>query len=149
MKTLKSILILAVITLFLNSCKNETQPEVKLVETEQATNKSAMSSDIAYAKAEFTIEGMTCEIGCAKTIEKKLAKMEGVKSAKVDYDKKLAMVEFDDDILTTTSLEETVKKTSEIYSVKDMKTVETFEAKADDTKSCAEDCKKECCTTKL
>ena len=39
---------------------------------------------------------MTCAIGCAKSIEKKIAKMEGVKSATVDFDRKLAMVEYNE-----------------------------------------------------
>ena len=34
---------------------------------------------------------MTCAMGCAKTIEKKMAKMDGVKMAKVDFEKELAM----------------------------------------------------------
>ena len=52
--------------------------------------------------------------------------MEGVKSAKVDFEKKLAMVEYDEAILTTTSLENTVTNASDTYSVNDMKTVESF-----------------------
>ena len=69
---------------------------------------------------------MTCEIGCARTIEKKIAKMEGVKYAKVDFNKKMAMVEYDPSKVTPTSLEETVTKVGEVYKVKDMKTVEKF-----------------------
>ena len=38
---------------------------------------------------------MTCEMGCAKTIQKKLAGMEGVKSATVDFKNEMAMVEYD------------------------------------------------------
>jgi len=146
MKTIKNILLVAVITLVAFSCKNETTPEVKTVETEASveTAKAELDPNATYAKAEFTIEGMTCAVGCAKTIEKKLAKMEGVKSAKVDYDNKLAMVEFDDAKVTTTTLEETVKKVGDTYTVKEMKTVESFSAK----KACAADCKKACCANK-
>ena len=144
MKTLKNILAIAILTLAIVSCKNETQPEVKTVESEATLEKSELDPNATYAKAEFTIEGMTCEIGCAKTIEKKLAKMEGVKSATVDFDKKLAMVEYDEGRVTTTTLEETVSKTGETYKVTDMKTVESFEAK----KECSDDCKKACCAEK-
>ena len=90
---------------------------------------------------------MTCAIGCAKTIEKKLAKMEGVKSAKVDFDKKLAMVEFDEAKVTTTNLEETVKGAGESYTVNDMKTVESFTSNGA-KKDCSKDCKKACCAGK-
>ncbi|NND52789.1 MAG: heavy-metal-associated domain-containing protein [Flavobacteriaceae bacterium] len=144
MKTLKNILVVAVMALMIYNCKTETQPELKTVSTETTAVKSSLDPNATYAKAEFTIEGMTCEIGCAKTIEKKLAKMEGVKSAKVDFGKKLAMVEYDDARVNTTLLEETVKKTGGTYSVKEMRTVESFEAK----KACAEDCNNDCCKNK-
>jgi Cu+-exporting ATPase len=146
MKTIKNLLLVTAITLVTFSCKNETNPEIKTVETEvsEETANAELDENATYAKAEFTIEGMTCAVGCAKTIEKKLAKMEGVKSAKVDYDKKLAMVEYDDAKVTTTTLEETVKKVGDSYTVKEMKTVESFSAK----KACAADCKKACCANK-
>ena len=79
-----------------------------------------------YAKVEFGIEGMTCAVGCAKTIEKKMAKMEGVKSVKVDFDKRMAMVEYDEAKVSPEALEETVTKVGEVYKVKDMKVVDDF-----------------------
>ncbi len=135
MKIFKNTLIIAVAFLFLVACKNDKQPEVKTVETE--VNKDVvkkLDANATYAKAEFTIEGMTCAIGCAKTIEKKMAKMEGVKSAKVDFGKKLAMVEYDEAIVTPASLEEAVAKTGDTYTVKDMKTVDVFSL---EKKSCS------------
>lgn len=144
MKILKNILTLAVFALLIVACKNEKQPEVKTVDTEVTVKKSELDPNATYAKAEFTIKGMTCEIGCAKTIEKKLAKMEGVKSAKVDFGKELAMVEYDESKVTTDNLAETVSKTADTYTVEDMKTVEAFAGK----KACAPDCKKECCAGK-
>ncbi|QRM88423.1 heavy-metal-associated domain-containing protein [Lacinutrix sp. WUR7] len=144
MKQIKKIAAIAVITLAAFSCKNETKAEVVTVETAVETAKAELDPNATYAKAEFTIEGMTCAIGCARTIEKKLAKMEGVKSAKVDYDKKLAMVEYDNAKVTTTSLEETVTKVGDTYTVKEMKTVESFSGK----KACDTDCKKACCANK-
>lgn len=144
MRVLKNMFAIALIAAFTVACKNDAKPEVKTVETEVKTDKKELDPNAKYAKAEFTVEGMTCAIGCAATIEKKIAKMDGVKSAKVDFDKKLAMVEYDVAKVTTTSLEETVKKTGETYSVVNMKTVDTFEAK----KACEPGCKKECCADK-
>ncbi|MEZ4801418.1 MAG: heavy metal-associated domain-containing protein [Gelidibacter sp.] len=126
MKTLKNICLIGLVSIFTVACKNETNPEVKTVETEHTSEIAKLDPNAHYAKAEFGIEGMTCAMGCAKTIEKKLAKMDGVKSAKVDFDKKLAMVEYDEAKVTPTSLEETVKKTGDMYSVNNMKTVESF-----------------------
>jgi Cu+-exporting ATPase len=88
---------------------------------------------------------MTCAMGCAKTIEKKLAGMEGVQSATVDFDKKLAMVVYNEAKVTTKNLEETVTKVGDAYTVKDMKTVEDFSTK----KTCSADCKKACCVNKV
>ena len=67
MKTLKNILTVLVLALAIVSCKNEAQPEVKTVEVETKKDvKAELDPNATYAKAEFTIKGMTCEIGCAK-----------------------------------------------------------------------------------
>ena len=149
MKTLKNIIAVLLVTFAFIACNNDKNPEVVTVDNEviEATNNDVADLDpnATYAKAEFTIEGMTCAMGCAKTIEKKMAKLEGVKSAKVDFDKKLAMVEYDEAKVTTETLEEVVKKSGDMYSVKDMKTVESFDG---DKKACAKDCKMACCAQK-
>jgi Cu+-exporting ATPase len=177
MKTMKHILMVVVLAVAFVACKNETAPEVKTVEVEMAKKEKVLNPDATYAKAEFGIDGMTCEIGCAKTIEKKLAKMDGVKSAEVDFDRRLAMVEYDEAMVTPTTLSETVTKVADVYMVKDMKTVEEFsketacsedccKGKTDEEKAnckmdcckgekaesnkmaCKEDCKKACCANK-
>jgi Cu+-exporting ATPase len=145
MKTLKNILAVTVLALAIVSCKNETQPEVKTVEVETKKDvKAELDPNATYAKAEFTIKGMTCEIGCAKTIEKKLAKMEGVKSAKVDFSKELAMVEYDEAKVETNDLAMTVTKAADSYSVENMKTVDAFGAKKSCSAAEKAECKKKC-----
>ncbi|QFZ54745.1 heavy-metal-associated domain-containing protein [Oceanihabitans sp. IOP_32] len=123
MKSLKNIFIVAALVLFAFSCKNETKAEIKTVEAATETAKT-LDPNATYAKAEFTIDGMTCEMGCAKTIEKKIAKMEGVKSATVDFEKKLAVVEYNTALVTPSNLEETVTKVADVYKVSNMKTIE-------------------------
>lgn len=155
MKSLKNIIGLLLLTVFITACKNETSPEVKTVEVESTEEAASLDPNATYAKAEFTIEGMTCALGCAKTIEKKMAKMEGVKSATVDFEKKLAMVEYDEAKVTPTSLEEVVKKAGDMYSVTDMHMVDTTqqklckmaccEGKTDEEKA---NCEMACCTDK-
>ncbi|WP_370390157.1 heavy-metal-associated domain-containing protein [uncultured Winogradskyella sp.] len=147
MKTLKTACIAICTLLAFASCKNNTEPEVKTVAMEETKEVASNELDpnATYAKVEFEIEGMTCKMGCAKTIEKKMAKMEGVKSAKVDFDKRLAMVEYDNAKVTPQSLEEAVAKVGDVYKVKDMKVVDEF---GGDTKACAKDCKKACCADK-
>lgn len=130
-----------------SSCKNESQPEVKTVDVEVGDKDVAQHLDpnATYAKVEFGIDGMTCAMGCAKTIEKKMAKMDGVKSAKVDFDKRLAMVEYDEAKVTPQSLEEAVGNVSDTYKVKDMQAVDNFNT---DKKVCSADCKMACCANK-
>lgn len=123
MKTIKHILSLLIIATVVISCKNEVKPEVKTVETETVKE---LNPNATYAKAEFTIDGMTCAVGCAATIENKIAKIEGVKSSKVDFDNKLAMVEYDKAKVNPTLLTETVASVADIYKVSDMKTVDDF-----------------------
>jgi Cu+-exporting ATPase len=166
MKTLKNILSIAAIALAVIACKNNSEPEVMTVELEVSKKDVSLKLDpnATYAKVEFGIDGMTCAMGCAKTIEKKMAKIEGVKMAKVDFERELAMVEYDEAKVTPTSLKEVVAKVSESYTVKEMHTVNQFstdkkQCKADckmdcckdmskDKMACAEDCKKDCCKSK-
>jgi len=131
MKTLKNILTVVLVATLFVACKSDVKPEVKTIETDVAvTTEKALNLDANFIKTEFTIHGMTCAIGCARTIESKIAKMDGVKSAKVDFDRKLAMVEYDDAIVNHKTLEATVSKTADIYKVSDMKDVDAFSAKA-------------------
>lgn len=158
MKTIKQLVLVALIAITAFSCKNEAQPEVKTVDAAVEALAKNLDPNATYAKAEFTVEGMTCAVGCAATIQKKIAKMPGVKSAKVDYGKKLAMVEYDEAKVTPASLEKTVTSVAAMYKVTDMKTVDAFSAKSCKAdckkdcckkgKSCAKDCKKDCCKNK-
>ena len=154
MKNFKLTLVILLICVAVWSCKNKTEPEIKIIKTSESLINTKMDNDKILAKAEFNIEGMTCAIGCAKTIEKKLAKMDGVKSAKVDFEKKLAQVEYDESIVNTVSLENTVTKASDSYSVNDMKTVDFFSnetvknGNALKKESCKKGCEKDCCADK-
>ena len=87
MKNIKNIAFAITITLFAVSCKKETTPEPK----EIATAKTEIAAE-NLETASFTIEGMTCEVGCAKTIESKLAGTDGVSEAKVDFETKITEV---------------------------------------------------------
>src|SRR5690606_35252717 len=88
MKSLQYFALFTLSFVTLVSCKNEQTPEVKVVETSATEEIAQLDPNATYAKAEFTIEGMTCAMGCAKTIEKKIAGMDGVQYATVDFDKR-------------------------------------------------------------
>ena len=146
MKHLKTILTSVFLLVLLISCKNETKAEIKTVET--ATEKAVhhLDPNATYSKAEFGIKGMTCEMGCAKTIEKKLAGMEGVKSATVDFKNEMAMVEYDVAKVNPLSITKTVTSVGKTYSVENMQSVEAFSGIK---KDCKKDCKKACCKDKM
>ncbi len=145
MNTLKNLIALAFVAILVLNCKNEAKPKIKTVDgVAQNENDRTLDPNATYAKAEFTIDGMTCAMGCAKTIEKKISKMDGVKSAAVDFDKKLAMVEYNEAKVTPALLEETVVKVSDTYKVSKMHTVDAFSA----AKECPENCSKPCCANK-
>lgn len=96
MKTLKGISLLFIAAAFMVSCKQTSNEQKETVTTE--TTEKVVSAEVAgtMQKATFQVEGMSCAVGCAKVIEGKLAKMDGVKAAKVDFDTKTATVDFDD-----------------------------------------------------
>jgi len=124
---MKNISLLLVLTLIIlsTSCKeNKQDPEVITVENAIAPKHKKELANAVYNKAEFTIKGMTCQIGCAATIEKKLAKMEGVKSVTVSFEKELAVVEYDVNTLNTDDITKTVTTAAsgDVYTVEGMKT---------------------------
>ena len=109
----KLYLALTVSILFFISCKQAASaPLTEDSEVTVATNKSP--EKIAKLEtASFNIEGMTCAIGCAKTIEKELSETKGVQKATVDFDKKEATVSFDSTKQTPKTLVKLVEATGD------------------------------------
>lgn len=107
------------------ACK-QPLPKVITVNTEVNTSTNSTkenSTAVNYSKSEFNIEGMTCAMGCAKTIEKKLAHTNGVKAVTVDFETTLATIEFDPELINEKAITETVSKVGAVYTVKNFKTL--------------------------
>jgi len=83
-------LIVVLFVVFAFSC-NETKKETTTKEV--ITEKPEVAAN--YKSIEVDIEGMTCEIGCAKTIESKLSKFEGVTYSKVNFETKKGQFTYD------------------------------------------------------
>lgn len=120
----KSILTFLFAILLFAGCKEKTTGTANTSSTQTSAPKA--KKEIAAAnlqKASFTIEGMTCAIGCAKTIQEELSGLEGVQTATVDFDKKLATVSFDKTKQTPESLTKIVQATGDgkTYIVSNMK----------------------------
>ena len=161
MNITKSILALSVV-LFTSCKQTASAPKVDVVAT---TEKS--SAPIAKLETtSFTIDGMTCAIGCAKTIQEELSELDGVQKATVDFDKKLATVSFDASKQTPEKLVKVVEATGDgqTYKVSNVKSSgdkamlviqdQEKEKKEDKKKSCSADEKKSkdgksgCCSKK-
>ena len=87
---MKKLIIAFFLTLSFVSC-NEVKKE-KTTEQKEVTSKEIAAD---YKSIEVDIEGMTCEIGCARTIQSKLSKVNGVTFAKVDFESKKGQFTFD------------------------------------------------------
>ena len=166
MNLTQSLLAISLSAFLFVSCK-QTASEPKADATIEKESKS--KNPIAAEKLEttsFNIEGMTCAIGCAKTIEKELAELDGVQEATVDFDNKLAKVSFDASKQTPESIVKVVEATADgrTYKVSNVTSSgnkamlmvqdQEKEKNEDKKKSCSSDGKKSkdgkkgCCSKK-
>jgi periplasmic mercuric ion binding protein len=116
----KSISAVLLASILFVGCKDKS--------TESATNTETpkIKKEIATANlqtASFTIKGMTCAIGCAKTIQEELNGLDGVQTATVDFEKEQATVSFDKTLLSPEKLTKVVEATADgkSYKVSNMK----------------------------
>lgn len=117
----KSLFTLCLASGLLFGCKDAAnKPNASNLETE---TKKEVTAAVKPETANFKIDGMTCAMGCAKTIETKLSHLEGVQKATVDFDKKQATVEFDATVQTPEKLTKAVESAAdgETYKVSEMK----------------------------
>jgi copper chaperone CopZ len=120
----KSIVTLLLTSVLFVGCKEKS---TDLVSKETATTEAPkVKKEIAAANlqtASFKVEGMTCAIGCAKTIQEDLTGLEGVQKATVDFDTKLATVTFDKTVQTPEKLTKVVEASADgkTYKVSNMK----------------------------
>lgn len=114
MKITKTILTLAFVSLLTVSCKKEADTKEVTAEKEVgAPKKEVVIAAENVQTASFEIEGMTCAMGCAKTIEEELGAMEGVQKATVDFDSKKATVIYDKTIQNQDNLTKVVEATAD------------------------------------
>jgi len=103
----------------LSACNTETKtiPEITFAKTPK------------MQKVAIDISGMTCEIGCAKTIQSKLSKKAGIISAKVIFKDSLGLVEFDANTISAEDINTFINGIAGggLYSVKSSKQVADFD----------------------
>lgn len=105
--------------------------------SEKDKNEKNTSLPVKLETISLGIEGMTCEIGCAKTIESKISKIEGVTKSKVSFETKEGVFTYDANKISGKDIAETIDQ------LLDGKTYKTTHQKIDQ-----ESCKKLCCEDK-
>ena len=100
------------------ACTQHSKPEIKEVSTTAQMNGKVIDGELS--ETSFTISGMMCKMGCAKTIETNLSKMEGVQKASVEFETSLATVIYNSSIVQTDDLVKKVTDTGDSYYVLNM-----------------------------
>lgn len=106
------------------SCKNE-----------QKVDKTASPEIVVEAKAQkpqdlkkvaISIQGMTCEIGCAKTIESKLSKTFGITDSKVIFNQNLGEFVYDSNQISEEEIAQKIASigNGKMYSTSEIKQIE-------------------------
>jgi copper chaperone CopZ len=114
MKITKTIVTLAFVSILAVSCKKTANTMDATTEKENvAPKKEVVIAAENVQTASFEIQGMTCAIGCAKTIEEELGALDGVQKATVDFDSKKATVVFDKTIQNQDNLTKVVEATAD------------------------------------
>lgn len=120
----KSMLTVVLTSVLFAGCKdklNETDSkEITTTDIPQIKKKIAASN---LQTARFSVEGMTCAVGCAKTIQEDLTQLEGVQKATVDFETKIATVTFDKTVQNPEKLTTVVEAAADgkTYKVTNMK----------------------------
>lgn len=114
MKVLIKISSITFLLLFFVSCN--TKGETKELSKEEGEIE-LMAEDLRQIKVD--IKGMTCEIGCARLIQSKLYKADGVTFAKVSFEDSSGVVSFDEKRISEDEIKTIIERTAggEIYTV--------------------------------
>ncbi|MDG1849773.1 MAG: heavy metal-associated domain-containing protein [Flavobacteriales bacterium] len=122
-KLVKFSLLLSVVFTVI-SCSESTAQSKKVTQEVSSSGKMLMN-----------IEGMTCAMGCARSIEVELKNIDGVRDALVDFSSATASVSFDSAVTSGASLVDFVNSYRN----------GAFKAALIPEKSCSTDCTKSCC----
>ena len=91
---------------------------------------------VADTKVEMTIDGMSCQVGCAAYIDEELEKVSGVVSANVSFENKLASITYDNSLISEHDIVSAINSLKDsAYSVAsvDVEILKTVEKKKIDT----------------
>lgn len=103
-------------------------------------NSSDTDTVFVNANTTLSIEGMVCEENCASYIERKITKLEGVKSCEVDLESKLATIIYNDDKVASTKFVDLVEGLNESqYKVSNINTEKISTSNSENSSSDGEE----------
>lgn len=125
MKVHIKFLSLAILILFFASCessKNKGQQKLVNEETKEVAER------VQEVKVE--ISGMTCEIGCARLIQSKLYKADGVKYARISFEDSSGVIRYDENRISENEIKKVIERTAggDLYSVMSMEQVQVLDS---------------------
>ena len=123
MKIIRKVFFVLFLSSLFISCNGVNEKKVDPLVVEE--NKEE-SKDLTNLEVEIT--GMTCEIGCAKLIQSKLYKTEGVSFAEVSFEKGSGKITFDADKISNDELKKIIENIAggDLYKVGQMDEVVEF-----------------------
>lgn len=123
MKILNKFLTVLVIAIIFVSC--DTRDKAVHAPNEKDAETQIKEADVKTVQLE--IKGMTCEIGCAKLIQSKLYKTDGVTFAEVHFADSSGVVTYDANRLSEKDLVHAVEKAGggDLYTVSSIVAVAT------------------------
>ena len=83
------IILSALMLLLLNSCGEE------IIKNDEV---------LANTSCSLIVEGMMCEKGCKATIQQKLSNTNGVVACEVDFEEKMVVIDFDNNLVSSKEL---------------------------------------------
>lgn len=124
MKKVLFFLIITSIAFSCNEVKKETTSKKPEIEKPEIT--------ASYKNLEVEIEGMTCEIGCARTIQSKLSKVKGITYSKVNFESKAGQFTYDENKITKVALVNKINGIAggDLYKVTKITDVENFKTES-------------------
>lgn len=123
-------------------CNTAPKPEKKSI-THHDEKTVELSADLSHIS--FPIKGMTCEVGCAARIEKKVASSEGVMNSKVDFKSETAYISFDPTKTSFEAIRSTIEGLGADYKVGEAIADSPYLIEMGESKICKKDCDKPCC----
>lgn len=113
-KVLIKIFSISLLVLFFISCESRKESKLDLKE---ASETNVVAQNLRQVKVD--IKGMTCEIGCARLIQSKLYKADGVTFAKISFEDSSGIVKFDQNRISEEGIKKIIEKTAggDLYSV--------------------------------